>query len=166
MNREYYTNVLDQLTQGGWSVESLSQREPFLADVAKRYPGLPDDYKAFTEECGLIASARDTAWLVTTRVVAGRADVAYAWNEWEVQSLDAADGDVDWQQRITQFWDRHFPVLMSVKDGYAYCALDLGTFQVVRGEEPEYEATVPIAGSLLELLQLLASGGPKPAGWV
>ena len=161
-----YSDALDRLKHGGWSVERLARREPLVAEVAERYPWLPGDYQELIEECGLIASPSGTAWLVTTRVVAGRADVAYAWNEWEVQSLDAADGDADWQQRITQFWDRHFPVLMSVKDGYAYCALDLGTFQVVRGEEPEYEATVPIAGSLLELLQLLASGGPKPAGWV
>ncbi len=55
---------------------------------------------------------------------------------------------------------------MSVKDGYAYYALDLGTFQVVRGEEPEYEETAPIAGSLLELLRLLASGDPRLAGCV
>ena len=107
-----YSDALDKLTQGGWSVERLSQREPLPAEVAERYPGLPGDYREFIEECGLVVSPSDTAWLVTARVVAGRADVSYAWNEWEVQSLDAADGDLDWQRRITQFWDRHFPVLM------------------------------------------------------
>ena len=146
-------------------MEILSRREPLIADVAKRYPRLPADYKQFIEERGLIASPRDTAWLVTTRVIAGQADVAYAWNEWEVQSLDAANGDVD-RKRITQFWDRHFPVLMSVKNGYAYCALDLETFQVVQGEEPEYEETTLVAGALQELFQMLADGDAKLARWV
>jgi hypothetical protein len=165
MNRDY-SDALDQLAQGGWSVERLSQREPLLSEVAKRYPRLPADFLEFIEECGLVASPRDTAWLVTTRVVAGQADVAYAWNEWEVQSLEAAEGDIDWKEAITRFWDRHFPVLMSVKSGYAYFALDLETFQVVQGEEPEYEETTPIAGSLKELLQMLASGDPKLSRWV
>lgn len=165
MNRAY-SDALDQLAQGGWSVERLSQREPLPAEVAKRYPRLPPDFVEFIEECGLVASPSDTAWLVTTRVVAGQADVAYAWNEWEVQSLEAAEGDVDWKESITRFWDRHFPVLMSVKNGYAYFALDLETFQVVQGEEPEYEETTPIAGSLEELFQMLASGDPKLSRWV
>jgi hypothetical protein len=165
MNREH-ADALDQLTHSGWSVERLDRRQPLPAEVTTRYPTLPADYQAFVEEVGLIANPDDTAWLVTTHVVAGQSDLAYAWNEWEVQSLDAAGDDIAWKHSVTRFWDRHLPVLMSVKNGYAYVALDLETFQVVQGEEPDYEETTPLAGSFRELVQMLARGDPRLARWV
>jgi len=158
-------DALDQLARRGWRVERLPRREPLPVDVAKRYPMLPAEHEELIETYGLVASPSDTAWLVTARVVAGRTDVAHTWDEWEVQSLDAAGDDIEWKQDITRFWDRHFPVLMSVKNGYAYFALDLETFQVVQGEEPEYEETTPIAGSLQGLLQML-DRDPRLARWV
>jgi hypothetical protein len=56
---------------------------------------------------------------------------------------------------------------MSVKSGYAYFALDLESMQVVRGDEPEYEETLPLASSLGEMFEMLISRDPpRVEDWV
>jgi hypothetical protein len=39
-------------------------------------------------------------------------------------SLDSAEGDTEWKQEITKFWDRYLPIVLSVRDGYSYYATD------------------------------------------
>ena len=47
--------------------------------------------------------------------------------------------DPDWQQRIRRFWDEHLRVLMSVKDGYAFFAVEKG-----REQHHEHGAPLPL----------------------
>ena len=118
------------------------------------------------ERVRTVCSPDDKAWLLTVADFSTEADTAYAWNEWERQSLDAAGTDAAWRCRIETFWDQHLPVLMSVKSGYAYFALQRETMRVVCGEEPEYEDTRPIAASVQMMLQLIGAGDAALARWV
>jgi hypothetical protein len=127
---------------------------------------MPAGYRNLVEETGAACSADDKAWLLTVADFLGISDSACVWNEWERQSLDAADSDEKWKGKIREFWDNHLPVLMSLKSGYAYFAIEKTTLHVVCGEEPEYEETLPIASSVAELLDLLANSSPKLARWV
>jgi len=61
------------------------------------------------------------------------------------------------------FWDRHLPVLMSVRDGYAYLAIERDSLRVVAGREPEYEEVTPVADTVGEMLALVAAGDPRRA---
>jgi hypothetical protein len=64
---------------------------------------------------------------------------------------------------IVAFWDRHLPVLMSVRDGYGYLAIERDSLRVVSGREPEYEETTPVADTVGEALALVAAGDPRLA---
>ena len=54
---------------------------------------------------------------------------------------------------IKSFWDKHLPILMSVKNGYSYVAIGIGEFnngKIFYGTEPEYEDVAIIANSFYE----------------
>jgi len=98
-----------------------------------------------------VVSADDTCWLLTVQDYAGRSDSAFAWNEWELCSLDAAAEDLEWINQIKSFWDRHLPIAISVSGGYSYYALkEDGT--VVSGIEPDFEETSFVASSYAEFI--------------
>ncbi len=158
-----YRSALAGLT--GWKSELLTGREPLPSHVLSRYPGIPEDYLEFVESTKSVVAPGDIAWLVTTRVFAGKAGVAYAWNEWEQQSIEAAEGHPSLSVAVHDFWDKHLPVLMSVKSGYAYFALNLDSLQVVCGEEPEYEEPIILASSLEEMFRMCATRSPRLARW-
>ena len=104
------------------------------------------------------ANKAETAWFLCQPDYDGTSDSAYRWNEFELQSLEAAEGDDDWRREITRFWDRHFPIFLSVKAGYSFLALrltepDYGA--VVYGHEPEYEEVDVICPSFTELGRLM-----------
>jgi hypothetical protein len=131
-----------------------------------RYQSIPPEYLQAIEESGLVVNATKTAWLLTTRIFAGTAGIAYAWNEWEQQSLDAASGDDVLTSQICRFWDQKFPILFSVKSGYAYFALDLASGRIFQGEEPDYEDPSDTGMSLPEFLERLAKPDVHIQRWV
>lgn len=160
-----FSTVLAELAHSGWKVELLPHRRSLPDAVVRRYPWMPADYREVIEEANLITSPDDKAWLLTFADFSGTANCAYAWNEWERQSLEAAGDDQDWKSRIEQFWDRHFPIMMSVKSGYAYLAIERTSLSVVAGEDPEYEETSLVAATIPDALRLLASRDPRVQRW-
>ena len=165
MKREYEM-VLENLARAGWKAERLPRRRRVPREILTRYPGMPSDYREFIEWIRNVDSPDDKAWFVTSSIFSGTTDCAYAWNEWEKQSLEAAEANRPLAKRIRKFWDRYLPVVMTVKSGYAYFALDLKTGKIVHGEEPEYEETSPFAASLKELFSLLSERDPRTELWV
>ena len=75
-------------------------------------------------------------------------------NEFELQSIEAAESDSEWIKRIKAFWDEHAPVMLSEKSGYAYFAIDRSG-KIVLGREPEYEE-VAVSTSFQAFLDELA----------
>ena len=161
-----YEAILNRLVQMGWTVDRLPQPKPLPEEILKRYPAIPADYRELIESLGLVTSPERTAWLVTGGIISGECKIAFAWNEWEIQSLDAAGKDGAWATSIRQFWDHHFPLLMSVKSGYAYFALDLTASNVVQGEEPEYEEVSPLAPTIAEMFRMVIDKDPSIEAWV
>lgn len=139
----------------GWRVERCARRQALPAELVRRYPWMPADYRDFVEETKLASSADEKAWFLTARDFAGEPGPPFAWNEWERQSIEAAEGDEELERRVVAFWDSHLPILLSVKSGYAYFAMEQSSLSIVRGEEPEYEETTPLAPSFAALLQLI-----------
>lgn len=75
-------------------------------------------------------------------------------------SLEAADGDDEWLANIKTFWDLHFPIWMSIADGYEFAAVDLTSNRhgtIVFGREPEFEETELVARSYADFVAKLRS---------
>ena len=103
-----------------------------------------------------VVSPDQDAWFVVGADLLGASDPAFAWNQWEQDSLSAAEGAPEWQGSIRDFWDMHLPVLLHVKSGYADLAIR-NDLTIVAGEEPEFEETVAIADNFATLLEMVAT---------
>lgn len=157
--------TLKDLAKLGWWIETSQTPIPLPDAITARYPWFPAEYRKLVEETMAAVSPSDTAWLLTGRDYSNTSDSAYAWDEWERQSLDAAADDAEWQSRIREFWNTHLPIMLSTKSGYGYLAIEYPTLKIVAGNEPEYEETVDIAESIGGMLRLIATQDHKMDKW-
>jgi hypothetical protein len=163
---ETLRSKLDDLRRSGWQIAYLSRPEPLPEVIVQRYRWVPAEVLEVIQSLSEAHSPDDKAWLLAVSEFSGSSSLAFAWNEWERQSLDAAEGSQQLEAEITHFWDTHFPIMMSVKSGYAYFALEAATLKVVVGEEPEYEEPSVLADSLAEALDLVVKRDPTVERWV
>jgi hypothetical protein len=163
-----YKETLDALARRGWNVRPRPTPKPLPEEISARYPWMPADVLEFMEETEAVDSPDDKAWFLTSIHFSGESGAAYAWNEWERDSLAAAaeDDDEEWQRRIIRHWDQHFSVMFSVKSGYAYFAIRQHDLAIVGGEEPEYEESSKVADSFAQFLQMIRSVDPGLGRWV
>lgn len=131
-----------------WQVEVHSSSfDCSKIDVLKRFSNIPDSFLHFLEHFKSITSKDDTTWFICGGDYNDNSDDAFKWNEFELMSLEAAESDNDWKRDIEKWWSDKLPFLMSVKDGYAFYAIDLGDNNgaIIKGEEPEFEEAYVIA---------------------
>lgn len=157
--------VLQALKGQGWLVEEdgsavLELPEP----VRSRYPALPASLAEFLGGLRVCANAWQTAWFLCQEDFAGRAEAEWRWNEFELMALNWFPAEQEQQEReaVVNFWDSHFPFLLSVYTGYAFFAVSLRPetkWQVVRVLlESGEEDAVTVAASFEEFLPLLLAG--------
>ena len=109
-------------------------------------------------------SPDEKSWFVVRGELSEEAPSAFAWNQWERDSLEVAEGDPAWQAEIRAFWDEHCPLLLSVKDGYQHVSVRKSDLQVVEGREPEYEEVSVIAPSFSEWIDQITDTDANSAG--
>lgn len=123
---------------------------------------LPPDLVELIERLEHAISPSNTAWILGLPDYLGTSGKAFAWNEFEGQSLASArqEADARWERKITAFWDVHFPLLMAVQGCWMFFGLRVATNEIVHGTEPEYEDVTVVARDLDEFLARLVSGDP------
>lgn len=151
----------DWLKAQGWNVtlntaSSLELNKNFVS----RYPYLGDEYEEFLRHFKEVISGDEKTWFLCGDEYNGLSESAFKWNEFEELSLEAAEDDTEWREEIKKWWDKKLPIIMSVRAGYSFFAIDLenNCGNVVRGEEPEFEETEIIASSFYEFLDMLMKG--------
>lgn len=161
-----YTNTLALLLHTGWDVQLQTRPLPAPDEIRYRYKWLPNEVWGFIEETSAAVSPDGKAWIVTSADMASSNTEGFAWNQWELDTLAAAADDARWASSIRSFWDAHFPLILSVKSGYAYFAIEQHGLSVVHGEEPEYDQISQISSSIVEFLNQLTGRSSRLARWV
>jgi hypothetical protein len=150
----------------GWRIERRDEtrRLTLPPDVIERYGSLPPSYEAFIAGVNRASSADDGVWFVCEPDLDERDPKAFAWNEIEKMALASAT-DAAEKQRITSFWDRHFPIMMAPNGDYDYVAIvvtGVGQGSVVHGFAPEWEEVDRVADSFENWLLMLAHALREP----
>ena len=140
----------------GWKVELQAHEVQLPPAIRKRFPQIPHDVVGFISQVKTCVRKDDTAWMLCVEDFVR--NEGFRWDEFERLSLDAASDDVEWQGRITSFWNDHLPVVISCKGEYCYFAVRLKDGVVVRGDEPEFEETTEVAKSFGALLEAISKG--------
>jgi len=151
-----FRHLLEEFPSNGWKTSFLSKPVRLPTTITERYPWIPTEIKDFLSEVKELIRTDEKVWLLTSVEYAGESATAFAWNEWELLSIEAAGTDLNLIQKIRNFWDQHMPIALSMADGYSYYALRQDQ-TVVFGREPEFEETEFIANSYTEFLQKLDS---------
>jgi len=161
-----YMRVLENLPHKGWHVQLQPTPKAVPAFINLRYDWIPTDLRSFVEVADSVVSPDEKSWFITSREISSDSEAAFSWNQWEIDSLEAAGNNLQWKQKIWDFWDNHFTIMMSLKSGYAFFAIQKSDLAIVQGEEPVYEATTKIAGSFLDFLKSIQDGDPRLERWI
>lgn len=148
---------LEHMRTQGWKVE-IRPNPPLPKWITERYHNIPDLWQQFSAAVSELYNGDETIWFLCAEDYDSRLDHAWQWNEWEQLSLKSAEGDRAWEDEIRAFWDRHLPIVMSLKNGYSYYAISMEDGAVVYGAEPEFEECGQAAGSFPEFLAKIMDG--------
>lgn len=145
---------LDDLRRIGWSCK-LRERIDLPQEILDRYGWIHNDVISSISELHEAINPENTLWLLTPEDYRLESDSSFAWNEWEIISLESAKSDKSWTADIKNFWDNHFPIALSVADGYAYYAI-VRDGSVVFGQGPDFEGVIPFADSYDDFIAKLS----------
>lgn len=124
-----------------------------------RYANLPTSYQDFLNTFSTLTNPSDTTWFNSIRDFNGESSVGnFAWNEFELQALATYVDEPATFQKVQQFWNRHVPIVLSVKCCYAHYSMALSPEnygKIYYGTEPDYEELCWVANSFEEFIQLI-----------
>lgn len=139
----------------GWAILREDTNAVDQSVFGDRYNNIPQEWIDFITNYKDIVNATEDTWFVTF----SSDEVGdFTHDEFEKMSIEVAEDNADWQNEIKAFWDNHFVIVMSVKSGYSYYAIDLNTNEVVYGFEPEFEEVTVVASSFSAFLDKVVNG--------
>jgi len=147
---ELHRRATGCLQEAGWTREQPRPTEDTLPSALRT---APETMIRWVSSFSKMSSSDDTVWFLSRDDYSARTDSAFAWNELEQMSIQAATTD-DEAIAVSRFWQRHLPILLSVRHGYEYLAVrDDGA--VVHGTEPEFEDAVVVFSHFDDLLRYI-----------
>lgn len=149
----------DWAKKSGWSVVRSNEKRELPKEIIERYKNLPNDWLDFAQYFEDCVNGDSNIWFLCSYNFED--DSAFRWNEFELISLEAAEGDEDWQADIREFWNNYLPIAMSVGGDYHYYAICTKTGEVFEGWEPEFEEPEICAASFTDFITRIISGEIK-----
>lgn len=130
------------------------------------FSAIPKDYLAFLKSFSKLSNNNETTWFNSISDFNNiNIESEFAWNEFELQSINALEGDTENQKKVTQFWDAHLPIILSVKNNYAYFAIGVSEEnfgKIFYGEEPEYEEVDLISNNFEDFITMILDQTLEP----
>lgn len=140
------------LVDAGWMYRPQG---PTGDDRPTALQSAPESVVRWVSSFSQLSSSDDTVWFVARDDYGAGAEAVFAWNECELLSVQSAI-TVDEASEVSRFWQRHIPVLLSVRNGYEYLAVRIDG-AVVHGTEPEFEAADVVFPHFEDLLRYIVA---------
>lgn len=148
------------LKDNNWKIEENDTKiDVYSNSVLNSYENLPVVFLEFLQKYKSVTSEDETGFFLCVDDYSGESGLAFKWNEFELMSLEAAEGDEDWTKDIKSWWKPKLPFFMSVGGEYLYYAIDTedgGT--ILSGYEPEFEEADKVADSFEDFMSKVLSG--------
>lgn len=129
-------------------------------EVLRNFKNLPLNWKNLAEQYSIIENEGQTVCFLCADDYNAKPDGEFQWNEFETISLNAAIGDEKWAEEIKKWWSDKLPIVMSVRNGYSFYAIDTGKGNgaIIRGQEPEFEDAKVVAEDFDSFLKKVIGG--------
>lgn len=153
-----YIEFINWAKENSWNLIEKNEFSLKLKDdVALRYKGISGEYIELLKRVKQLISPNEKTWFLCEDEYNGNSDIAFKWNEFELLSLEVAEGDDEWKAEIISWWDKKLPIVMSVDGEYSFYAIDLSNNKgsIVKGYEPEFEEAEEVASSIDEFFELI-----------
>lgn len=153
---ENIKSFLEWAKKNGWEVPNRQKHVVNLPDdILRRYPRIPNEFIEFLKFAEICITPDEKSWFICINEYNGTSDLAFSWDEMERISL--VEDDDSYNEPIIEFWDTHLPIALSVRNGYAYFALDVGEDfgAVVYSYEPDFEEPEKVASTFFEFLEMI-----------
>jgi hypothetical protein len=143
---------LQLLEEQKWivKIEELLDKTKFSELADGKIAKTSEEFQDFITLFSVCANESDNIWFLSYKDYNNSDNSSsFSWNEFEIQSLDISENDSE-RNEIRNFWDRHLPFLMSVKNGYQYLSIGIredNFGKIYYGCEPIYEEAILIAES-------------------
>lgn len=148
------STFLTYMKVNGWDIELNEIQDSYLPEIIKnRYANISKPWLEFIKNVKHMVNSDETIWFLCREDFEIQGDKVFQWNEWELISLESAQGDAEWTNEINEFWNYHLPIVMSVKDGYSYYAISVKDGSIVQGSEPEFEECEMVALSFTDFME-------------
>jgi hypothetical protein len=158
MTNQELEDFLAALRSFGWEVVLRNEGKLELGEEFKeRYRNIPEDYLEFLKRVALCANSASNVWFLGEGDYNGSAGHAFAWNEFEIMSVESTQLDENSSDKIRKFWQEHFPFMLSVHSDCAFLALCVSGDNygaVVAGYAPEFEEAFRVCDSFGEFAKL------------
>lgn len=149
---ELFPSAIECVQEAGWTYEPPTSSDDGVPSALHR---APETVIRWVSSFSLLSNSDETVWFLSRDDYSTGAEGAFAWNECEQLSIQAAMTD-DEAVAVSRFWKRHLPILLSVRNGYEYLAVrDDGA--VVHGTEPEFEEAVVVFSQFEDLLRYITT---------
>lgn len=149
---ELLRSAIGCVQEAGWTYEPATSTEDGIPAALHTAPEM---VIRWVSSFSLLSNSDETVWFLSRDDYSTGAEGAFAWNECEQLSMQAATTDEE-AGAVSRFWKHHVPVLLSVRDGYEYLAVrDDGA--VVHGAEPEFEEAVVVFSQFEDLLRYITT---------
>ena len=148
------------LKDNDWKIEENdTECDVYSNAVLSAYGHLPAALIELLQKYKSVASGDDTSFFLCVDDYSGESDLAFKWNEFELISLEAAEGDEDWTNDIRSWWKTKLPFYMSVDGEYSFYAIDTeDNGAILSGYEPEFEEADKVADDFEDFISKVLSG--------
>ena len=144
---EKMEEFINWLKENGWKINIKSNNvEYLLKNIMEKYK-IPKEYKTFLENIQMCTNAEENIWFLCIEDYQPKSEDDFRWNEFELISLEAAEGDEELINDIKNFWDTHLPIMLNVKGDYEYYAINVRNKKIIHGIEPEFEESSKIVAN-------------------
>lgn len=160
-------NFIEILKKNGWEITLREPNEPLSLNetIKRRFKEMPLDYIDFISNIESCLNEDGKVGFWTDIDFSGKSDSAFKWNEFESMSLEAVGKYPELKKEVIDFWEKHLPIMLSVKADYAYIALEFKDnkfCKVVYGIEPEFEEVTVLCNSFSEFQEMFSQYIIKP----
>jgi hypothetical protein len=137
-------------------IKNIEKQDIELPDYIKiRYLNIPVEFLEFIKTINSCICDDEKTWFICLKEYNKTSDFAFSWDE--IEQMSFIEGEEEFNDDIRKFWDNYLPIVLSVKNGYTYYAIDtrknIGT--IISGNDPEFEEYELIAQSFFEFLDMI-----------
>ena len=142
--------------KNGWILEKNGSGKYHLPEIYHKKIG---DFEKIISEYKCIRNKDNTTFFVLGETLCDETETSqgFSWDTFKKISLGACDGENEVNE-VKQWWDSHFPVVMSVACGYEFYSLNTLNGSVEWSCEPMFEEAVKAADSLDDFFEKIANG--------